>query len=231
MPKSLAVVFLGCILFASCAEKQVTVRNDPVLNGKLIDAVKEKNVASVKKFLSKGADPNAVIPGGKNTVFHLALYVNDSATIETLLDSGADIAKPDQTNYAPLSLAARANNAKIVNRLIDNGADVNTVNNNTIRSTPIMDAAEANACDALKILIDRGADKDAVDKWNAPAITIAADKNNIEAVTILAEAGAELNIIDSGKGYTALDFAIKNKNDAMINLLASKGAKPNVFKK
>ena len=47
---------------------------------------------------------------------------------------------------------------------------------------------------------------------------------------MLAEAGAELNIVDSGRGYTALDFAIKNKNDALVEYLRDKGAQAHVFK-
>lgn len=230
MSKNIMILALLAVLFVSCEDKKVAIKNDPVLNEKLVGAVQEKNGKSAEKMLRKGADPNAVFGGGRNTVFHLALYMNDTKTIRLFIDSGADILKPDQNNYAPLSLAARVNNADIVTLLLEKGVDVNTVNNNSIRSTALMDAAEANAVEVMKLLISKGADIDILDKWHAPAITIAADKNNYEAVEILGEAGAELNVIDSGRGYTALDFAIKNKNDKMTAYLESKGAKPNLYR-
>ncbi len=231
MSRIIKIASLACLVLVSCAEKKIVIRNDPALNEQLIEAVKEKDFRTVGKLIKKGADPNGAGAGGKNSGFHIALYVNDTKIIRYLLDSGADIAKPDQNNYAPLSLAARANNVEILNVLIEKGADVNHVNNNSIRSTAIMDAAEANAVDAMKALMAKGADIDVLDKWNAPALTIAADKNNYEAVELLVEAGAELNVIDSGLGYTALDFAVKNKNDRMISLLESKGAFANKLKK
>jgi len=230
MSKAIMTLSLLCVLFVACGEKKVVIKNDPVLNEKLVSAVQEKNLKAAEKLLRKGADPNAAFGGGRNTVFHLALYVNDAKTIRLLMESGADILKPDQNNYSPLSLAARVNNADIVSLLLGKGTDVNAVNNNSIRSTALMDAAEANAIDAMKLLISKGADVDILDKWHAPAITIAADKNNMEAVELLAEAGAELNVIDSGRGFTALDFAIRNKNDKMVAYLESKGAKPNLYK-
>lgn len=220
---------LGAIL-ASCAGKNVGIKNDPALDAKLLAAVKENKPKAVQRMLAKGANPNAAVEGGKNTVFHFALYMNDAKAIGLLLDAGADVNAPDKSNASPLSLAAQRNNVDVIARLLDAGVDVNTVNKNAIWSTALMDAAESNSIDAMKALMARGADINIVDKWNAPAITIAADKNNDGAVRLLADAGAELNIVDSGRGYTALDFAIKNKNDALVEYLRGKGAQAHVFK-
>lgn len=231
MSKMLVVLSLACVLCISCSGKDIVIKNDPVLNEQLIDSIKEKDLKLVTKLIKKGADPNGTGPSGKNTAFHIALYVNDTRIINLLITSGADTVKPDQSNCSPLSIAARLNNTEIINVLIDRGSDVNHINNNTIKSTALMDAAEANAIEAIKLLIAKGADINILDKWNAPAITIAADKNNYETVELLIESGAELNVIDNGRGFTALDFAIKNKNEKMIALLESKGAIKNYYKK
>lgn len=231
MSKFLPILCIACMVFISCTEQRVVVKNDPVLNEKLIDSIKEKDLKLVEKLIKKGADPNGVATSGKNTAFHIALYVNDTNIIQLLIKYGADIEKPDQSNYSPLSIAARLNNTEIINFLIDKEIDVNHINNNTIQSTALMDAAETNAVEAIKLLISKGADINILDKWHAPAITIAADKDNFEAVELLADSGAELNVIDSGKGFTALDFAVKNKNEKMIKLLESKGAILNFYKK
>ncbi len=234
MNKALCAALAASLMaFASCGGEKgpVAVKNDPALNGKLAEAVKASNAKAVERLLGKGADPNAFIAGGRNSAFHLALFMNDAAVIRLLADAGADLSKADQNNIFPLALAAQRNNAEIVGLLIDKGADVNAVNKNPVLSTALMDAAEANALDALRVLVDRGADIDMLDKYNAPAVVFAADKNHLEAVKLLAEAGAELNVVDTGLGYAALDFAIRNKNDGMIAYLESKGAVANKLKK
>lgn len=226
----LLLCFVVCLAsFVSCSGKKVEPASNPEYNEKLITAVREMKARDVQKALAKGADPDASIQDGRNTVFHLALYINDTRSITQLIAGGANLNAPDKGNMSPLSLAAQRDNDEVVVLLLDNGVDVNTVNKNSIWSTALMDAADANAIATMKLLMDHGADIDILDKWKAPAITIAADKNHLDAVRLLAEAGAELDSIDTN-GYTALDFAIKNKNDEMVSYLESKGAKVNKFK-
>ncbi len=141
------------------------------------------------------------------TLLFYACARHDLATMELLLDAGAD-----PNAVAPGSHAVAP-----------------------IHATVSGDGPEVAA--AVTLLQDRGADLDAVDKGGVTALHMAVRNRNLDAVAALLHAGAAVDIEDRGRKSTALRRAVANtgrsgtsgKADealAIIRLLLEHGADP-----
>src|SRR5690606_3354919 len=78
----------------------------------------------VEALLARGADPNTTLPAGE-TVLMTAARTGDVATLEALLEAGADVnAKEGWKGQTALMWAASENNAAAVTKLVEAGADI-----------------------------------------------------------------------------------------------------------
>ncbi len=57
---------------------------------------------------------------------HDAARSGDSASVQTLLNTGIDVNKKNEDGWTPLHIAASKNHREIVELLIKNGADINS---------------------------------------------------------------------------------------------------------
>ncbi len=92
---------------------------------------------------------------------HNAAERDTAATVNALLDRGADIAARDEDGGTPLHFAARGN-AATVNALLDRGADIAARDERG--GTPLHWAAKQDTTETVNALLDRGADITARDE-------------------------------------------------------------------
>ncbi len=122
----------------------------------LVAALRAGRAVIVGRLLKAGADPNRASADGPDhtTPLHLAAGKGDTASLEVLLDHGADV------------------DARI------------KLWNGTPGCTPLMAAAEAGQAAAVALLLDRGADPAAIDQAGVTAIGYArrAGAKDIEAL-------------------------------------------------
>lgn len=128
--------------------------------------------------------------------------------------------------HLPLTMAARANNAEIINQLIADGADVNRGKEGI---TPLMVAACFGHLEAARALIERGADvsrecktPDRLKETISPVL-LAAKGRHVGLVKLLWEAGAPAK----DKRPTLLVAAAKRGDANEITTLLADGADPN----
>lgn len=147
----------------------------------LSSAVQAGDVASVRKALSSGADPNALYLG-QSLLFYAA--GNDHLEVVTaLLDSGADVdlgwAALDTT---PLMAAANKGHDEIVQILIAAGANIE--HTNTMSLTALRLAAIGGHEKVVQALLAAGA------KADSAALEAAEKKGHLKVAEILRKAGA-----------------------------------------
>jgi ankyrin repeat protein len=87
----------------------------------------------------------------------LAASQGDSATVEVLLDGGADADEALPLGRRPLMLAARAGSIDAVRVLLDHGADPNATEGERGTSA-LMQAADQGHADVIALLLEHGAD-------------------------------------------------------------------------
>ena len=108
---------------------------------------------------------------------------------------------------------------------LSKGADINAGEGYT--SPPIVLAASVNDLAMVKFLVSKKADVNVKATGDGrTALGMASWYGFQNIITYLLSKGAEINVQDKF-GQTPLDYALYNKNEALIKFLESKGAECN----
>jgi ankyrin repeat protein len=192
------------------------------LNEKLGDAALYGKTNQVQRFLTAGADPNAITESGKTPLMYAAMYGHKGA-IEALLNAGADpnVAGDEDGEEGQTALMCIAssffasNRAEVIRLLVDRGANPDQQDDQG--QTALMIAGE-NA-DSVKALLDAGANPDLRDSEGNSAMML----GNWAIQQLLRQAGAS----EAGLNDVALSEAARDGNLPQVEALLSGGANVN----
>jgi ankyrin repeat protein len=166
------------------------------LDRALVAAASIGRIASVRTFLTRGANPNAVGAPGR-TALVAAADGGHAEVIRALLTVGADARRPGADGTTPLLAATRAGRAEAVLALRAAGVDDALEVSGLERA--LIDAARAGDAGRVRALLAAGAQRD----WSEdiqrsphqkPALFAAAEAGNTEAVRALLTDGADPNM-------------------------------------
>jgi ankyrin repeat protein len=149
-----------------------------------------------------------------------------SATVETLLNNGADIEAKNEDGSTPLDWAAAFAQTDILKLLIQRGAKTNVTDR--YGNTPLISAAcecavatMNSAYDVMKILLDQGANVNARNKDGKTALMMASGMTGDAAVLgLLLQNGAD-PLAKDHKGNTALSLAKQSRREDKMAILKS----------
>ena len=165
--------------------------------GPLGDAAKKGDVAEIERLLASGADPNE--PDAIASPLHWAAMNGHATAVELLAASGAILDAQSDMLGTPLHAASGFAQVETVRALLAAGANPDTRDRNEY--TPLIRAVMKNYLAPVEALLTAGADVDAVG---------------------IAPGGG-----NSGKGPTiALQLALLNGYDEIVDLLRASGARP-----
>lgn len=125
------------------------------LSQPLFDAVRARDLATVRELLALGANANAVLPGDGSPLIEAARR-GESQIVQTLLAAGADPNLAVRGDGAPLIQASLSGKLDIVQALVARGANVEIFVPGD--ETPLINAAQAGRLDIVTYLVERGAD-------------------------------------------------------------------------
>ena len=189
----------------------------------------------IQLLLDKGADPR-VKDKRADTPLLLASEIGDVRMMRLLIDHGAPVNVANHFGETPLMLAALGNSLEGVRLLLAKGADVKPAmtSYSTVRNGPIplvgltvlFFAAPYASPELIQTLLDAGA---AVNVQDARGFTplmlaVGSETQDVRVVRLLLKAGAKVNL-SMGTGETALDWAEKYGNPAVLRALREAGAK------
>ena len=83
----------------------------------------------VELVIARGADVNAITPGGRVTPLHIASLMGKKDIVELLIAKGANVNAAEMNGLTSLHLAADSGRKEIVELLIAAGADLNASDN------------------------------------------------------------------------------------------------------
>ena len=186
------------------------------------------------KPLPQDAPPTARDRVGR-TPLHVAAETGDVATIDRLLQAGADVnvqLRSDEKlssewGNTPLHSAARDGQAAAVALLLDRGANINARNDRGV--TPLHRSIAHP--EVTQLLLARGASIDATDNQGRTALHWAANDPQSKSVEVLLAGGRAIVNARDVDGQTALHRAAHGGNLPAVQALLAAGADINAADK
>ena len=157
--------------------------------------------------------------------FVRAAAAGDMKAVRAMLQQGHDPGKVDARagdGSTALHWAVRAEDLETTNALLRAGANATVAN--ALGVTPAYLAAESGNAAILKRLLDAGADVKSADASGDTLLMAAVRAGNADAVDLLLERGAAVNAGDPQFGHTALMWAARRNDTAIMKRLLARGA-------
>lgn len=208
-------------------------------DGAVAKAVKAGDLAAVRALIASGEAVDARSGDGSTPLLWAAHAANIDIA-RALIASRARVDEANDYGITPLLQASRAGDAAMVDLLLQAGADPRRAHPEG--ETPLMAAARAGSVPAARLLLARGADVNAADTFqHATALMWASAEGHLDVVDLLLEVGADAdrqarvnplserhNADFPTGGFTALMFAARSGNDAIVRRLVGGGADVNL---
>jgi len=158
---------------------------------------------------------------GQSEIANAAMRA-DSAEVQRLLKTGADVNGAQADGATALHWAAYHGDVELTGFLLGSGANPAIPNRNG--STPMWLAATQGDAAVLKTLLEGGANANEDLPLGRRPLMLAARSGVVEAVRVLLEHGADPNATESQRGTTALMQAADQGHAAVLKELLDHGA-------
>ena len=201
----------------------------------------DQGFAKAEEVLNVINKEAGVIPMPKDELeasnWTLKLIELDYASLQIELDSvrkqltaGLDVNSIDEKGISLLHKAVIIGNIDLVKLLVENGADLDIelqrVNSNHMRLTPILYAVIQNKKNIVSYLINKGVDVDKKLNSNTTILHHASAHNHVDLVQLIISKDADINSCDTN-GMSPLHYASNRGNKKIIEILIAAGANVN----
>lgn len=192
---AIASALLLC-LASGCARP--SMNNDPFSNPELAplaDAVSRGDAAEIRRQLTQ---VEADAPGSDGSTLLLrAIEQGQVASVEALLQGGADPDRPGPRGDTAVHAAAFSGKPEVLRAVLAGGGDAN-VRNPATGATPLVSALLSPNASQYAVLLEAGADPDLADNNGDTPLHVAARTNHGRALLDLLARGASPLAKNSG---------------------------------
>ncbi|KAH8820743.1 ankyrin repeat-containing domain protein [Xylogone sp. PMI_703] len=194
------------------------------------EAIKSNQVPILRFLLGRESKYKSILLGSLESVLKAACKAGRNDIANLFLEASVDMQA--SRSIAPLLVAVRCKNERLVRQLLSAGAAVNKYEHFFFASdnaVTVLPAAISWADRSLiSEIIDSGADINALeDDEGKASLTIAVERGDWDIIELLIDRGADVNNpAATFSGYTALEAAVKNNNQCMVQYLLDLGADP-----
>jgi ankyrin repeat protein len=186
-------------------------------------AIRAKRHNVVKLLLDRGANPSCtvVLPSKlRRTMLGAAASANDIATMQLLVQAGADVDQYGKETAPALLMSAVGKAKEAVQWLLDKKASVDAAADNGM--TALMAASQMGHVDVVELLLQHRASPARSDTRGWNALHHAADQGMDGCAALLLRNGASVHQ-KAGNGLFPLHLAARNGHEKTIALLLDQG--------
>jgi uncharacterized protein len=201
---------LAWLVLSGSLATTAVVGQEPAASGdaRLVDAMKHRDVATVRSLVAEGFSADAQGPD-TSSALHWAAHWNDLAAVELLLDAGADPNLPNRFGVTPLHEAALIGNAEMLELMLDAGGDANAAFGEG--ETALMTAARAGDAASVRALLAHGGDPNAIEGWHGQtALMWAAIEGHAEVAELLIVHGADIDRRSTEHDWIDISYSAGN---------------------
>ena len=185
------------------------------------------DVADIESRIAAGEDREA-LDARHRTPLHVAVYQKQHDAARALIRLGADPNRLDVDRYDIITIAAVANDVRMLRIALEGGGNPKAVTSR-YDGTALIAAAHLGHVEVVRMLIAAKAPLDHVNnlQWTALIESIVlgdGGRSHTETLRALVEAGADVNIAD-GSGSTPLRLARSRGYREMVAILERAGAR------
>lgn len=188
-------------------------------------AAQTGNIVMINVLLDGGYDVNAR-DVNNDTALHAAAQEGHLEAAKALILCGAD-AIEDCEGVLPIHCAANSGNTDLIELCLNHGMSVNSADD--FGGTPLHYAAHNGHVKAVIFLLAHGAYINVLTSCNGgncepgSPLHVAVYNHRAAVMQVLLDAGASVNL-KNGNNETALDFAITNRDQWVVEMLLGYGA-------
>jgi ankyrin repeat protein len=185
------------------------------------------DVADIESRIAAGEDREA-LDARHRTPLHVAVYQKQHDAARALIRLGADPNRLDVDRYDIITIAAVANDVRMLRIALEGGGNPKAVTSR-YDGTALIAAAHLGHVEVVRMLIAAKAPLDHVNnlQWTALIESIVlgdGGRSHTETLRALVEAGTDVNIAD-GSGSTPLRLARSRGYREMVAILERAGAR------
>ena len=222
---------LGCFLLlfacAPAAAQTAPTADEIRVYAGLHEAAAKGDVAEIEKLVAEGERIN-IQDARSRTPLHVAVYLKRHEAARALLRLGANPNALEIDRYDIVTIAAVANDLKMLNIALAGGASARNITSR-YDGTALIAAAHLGHTEVVQMLITAKAPLNHVNNlgWTALMESIVLGngaKNHTATLKALVDAGADVNIADR-QGITPLQHARRRGYVEMARILEAAGAR------
>ena len=199
-----------------------------ILRMGFLEASTHNQLGLVKQFIEKRRAVVDIMDLTGNTALHKAANEGNHEIVELLLENRAQVNCRNNEGFTAFDIAIIKGNYSCVALLIQGGADINPMYKLFSRSKlPLHQAAECGHVEIVKLLIRNGAIPERKDLSGKTALHYAVkshSKDANEICEILLKKGVDVDAKDKKVKNTALNLALKERNEEVIQTILNFGA-------
>jgi ankyrin repeat protein len=156
----------------------------------------------------------------------------DVASVQRLLEAGANVNEAQGDGMTALHWAARTTNTQLTELLVSEGSEVNAVTR-IGAYTPLHLASQVGNAEIVRILLKAGSRRQPTSNsvGGTMPLHFAAASGSVDAVRALLDAGARPNVLEATWGQTPLMFGAAKGRTDVVRVLLEGGANPAIMTK
>ena len=187
-----------------------------LLSQEIFELIENKNHSSLKQKLEDGMETELFNEKGLTPLW-VAVFRNDTTSVNLLLDNGADINFLEKKGMHPIMIGCLANSFESVKILLENGVDVNWRSKASRNQQPIRFASQGGSLKLVKLLLSYGADMESTPDDKGTPLLASLHAKKFEIAEFYFQNDANVNIVGRD-GECVIHEAIKTKNPYMVKL-------------